>query len=205
MKRSGRSVLSFGGSGRVLRFPSRSRTTNSERGALPEENALYVSIGRIAANWSLLEIVSGLVLTGLLGSDEETLAQAVVAGQRVESVWDTTEAVLATYGDPVADHLVDFRSWRRSANGYRRRRNEAIHSAWSLTESSGKAAAWDMMSQKAKRGARGDLFPGGVPELEELARDIADCESRLTLLHESIHAAMDAPRQAPGEAGQFAP
>jgi hypothetical protein len=47
------------------------------------------------------------------------------------------------------------------------------------------------MSQKAKRGAREDLFPGGVSELEELARDIADCEERLTVVHLSILDLMD--------------
>jgi hypothetical protein len=49
-----------------------------------------------------------------------------------------------------------------------------------------------MMSQKAKRGARTDLFPGGVPELEILARDIAACETRLTDLSESIIEALEA-------------
>jgi hypothetical protein len=203
MKRPGRSVLSFGGGGRVLRFPSRFRSTDSERQATPDEDELFRAIGRIAANWSVLEVVSGLVLVGLVGSGEESLAQAVVAGQRVESVWDTIEALLSVHGERDADQLAEFRSWRRSANGYRRRRNEAIHSAWSLTESSGTAAAWDMMSQKAKRGARGDLFPGGVAELETLARDIAACESRLTQLHESVVATMDDGRLSDGS-GQSA-
>jgi hypothetical protein len=192
VKRPHRNILSLGGGGRVLRFPSRSRSTRLERGSLPEEDDLYRAIGRIAANWSLLEIVSGLVLTRLVGSREETLAQAIVAGQRVESVWDTIEALLSTYGEGVDGQLAEFRRWRRTANGYRRRRNEAIHSAWSLTESSENPAAWDMMSQKAKRGARTDLFPGGVPELEILARDIAACETRLTDLSESIIEALEA-------------
>ena len=47
------------------------------------------------------------------------------------------------------------------------------------------------MSQKAKRGARADLFPGGVPELEELAGDIAACEERLTIVHAGILTVMD--------------
>ncbi|HXW38756.1 MAG TPA: hypothetical protein VEJ44_03595, partial [Acidimicrobiales bacterium] len=111
--------------------------------------------------------------------------------QRVENVWETTEALLATYGDATAEELASFRSWRRSANAYRRRRNEAIHSAWSLTSEQGGPAAWDMMSQKAKRGARADLFPGGVPELEELARDIAACEERLVQVHLRILEVMD--------------
>lgn len=208
VKRQHRTILSLGGSGRVLRFPGRSRSTKLERGPLPEEDELYRAIGRIAANWSLLEIVSGLVLTRLVGSREETLAQAVVAGQRVESVWDTIEALLSAYGESIADQLAEFRRWRRSANGYRRRRNEAIHSAWSLTESSGDPSAWDMMSQKAKRGARTDLFPGGVAELEVLARDIAACEGRLTDLSESIIEVLEAgapddtPVSATDDAGE---
>ena len=126
----------------------------------------WVAIGRVAANWSLLEVVSGLVLMGLVGSRDETLARAVVAGQLVENVWDTTEALLVAYGDTASERLDEFRGWRRSANACRRRRNEAIHSAWSLTESSENPAAWDMMSQKAKRGARTDLLEreiGGLP------------------------------------------
>jgi hypothetical protein len=57
----------------------------------------------------------GLVLTRLVGSREETLAQAIVAGQRVESVWDTIEALLSAYGDGVDGQLAEFRRWRRSA------------------------------------------------------------------------------------------
>ena len=89
------------------------------------------------------------------------------------------------------DVLAEFRLWRRSANKCRRRRNEAIHSAWSLTTGSGDPAAWDVMSQKAKRGARADLFPGGITELEELARGIADLEDRLTEVHMSVLDLMD--------------
>jgi hypothetical protein len=150
------------------------------------EDELFLAIGRVAANWSLLEVVSGLVLMGLVGNRDETLARAVVAGQRVENVWDTTEALLVAYGDTASERLDEFRGWRRSANVCRRRRNEAIHSAWSLTESGDKPAAWDMMSQRAKQGARGDLFPGGVDELEDLARDIAALEARLSEIHEGI-------------------
>jgi hypothetical protein len=176
------------GGGRLLRFPSRSRRTSDQR-ALPGEDELYLAIGRVAANWSLLEVVSGLVLMGLVGSQDETLARAVVAGQRVESVWDTIEALLVAYGEGVSEQLAEFHSWRRTANASRRRRNEAIHSAWSLTESSGSPSAWDMMSQRAKQGARADLFPGGVAELEDLARDIAALEARLTGIHERIFVA----------------
>ena len=128
---------------------------------------------------------------GLVGSRDEALARAVVAGQRVENVWETIEALLSSYGEEAANELSDFRLWRRSANKFRRRRNEAVHSAWSLTSEKGGPSAWDVMSQKAKRGAREDLFPGGVSELEELARDIADCEERLTVVHSSILDLMD--------------
>lgn len=182
--RATRSFLPLAGGGRLLRFRGRSRTASGHR-SVPEDE-LFLAIGRVAANWSLLEVVSGLVLMGLVGSRDETLARAVVAGQRVENVWDTTEALLVAYGDTASERLDEFRGWRRSANACRRRRNEAIHSAWSLTESGDKPAAWDMMSQRAKRGARGDLFPGGVDELEELARDIAALEARLSEIHEGI-------------------
>jgi hypothetical protein len=151
-----------------------------------DEDELYLALGRIAANWSLIEIASGIVLMGLVGSQDETLARAVVAGQRVENVWETIEALLVARGDATAEKLVTFRAWRRSANRYRRRRNEAIHSAWSLTSADGGPSAWDVMSQKAKRGSRPDLFPGGVSELEELARDIAACEERLTQFHAGV-------------------
>ena len=114
-----------------------------------------------------------------------------MAGQRVENVWETIEALLSTHGSDTADSLGAFRSWRRSANGFRRKRNEAIHSAWSLTSASGGPAAWDVMSQKAKRGARSDLFPGGAAELEELARQIAVCEERLNQIHASVLVVMD--------------
>ena len=194
MRRQVRNILPFTAGGRVLRFPGRSRATEAATGAKrhasPEEDELYRALGRIAANWSLIEIASGVVLMGLVGSRDEVLARAVVAGQRVENVWETIEALLAAYGDDAAEELGTFRRWRRSANGYRRRRNEAIHSAWSLT-SGGGPAAWDVMSQKAKRGARADLFPGGVDELEELARDIAAAEDRLTELRGRVLALME--------------
>jgi hypothetical protein len=195
MKRQVRGFLPFTGGGRILRFSGKSRSSSpgdsSEKRPTKDEDDLYRALGRIAANWSLIEIASGLVLMGLVGSRDETLARAVVAGQRVENVWETIESLLSAYGDDTAEELGIFRTWRRSANKYRRRRNEAIHSAWSLTSESGGPAAWDVMSQKAKRGARADLFPGGVPELEELARDIAACEERLTQLHATVLVLMD--------------
>jgi hypothetical protein len=187
-KRVTRGLLPLTGGGRLLRFPSRSRASPGQRPS-PGEDQLYLAIGRVAANWSLLEVVSGLVLMGLVGSQDETLARAVVAGQRVENVWETIEALLVAYGDSVSEQLAEFRSWRRTANACRRRRNEAIHSAWSLTEASGKPAAWDLMSQRAKQGARADRFPGGVAELEDLARDVATLEARLTGIHERIFVA----------------
>ena len=76
---------------------------------LSAEDQLYLAIGRIAANWSLLEIVSGLVLTGLFGNQQETVAQAVVAGQRVENVWETIEVLLSSDPERLADQLVEFR------------------------------------------------------------------------------------------------
>jgi hypothetical protein len=195
MRRQLRTILPFTGGNRVLRFSGRSRSSNRDGGAEPRdehsENELYRALGRIAANWSLIEIASGMVLMSLVGSRDEAMARAVVAGQRVENVWETVEALLASFGDDAGDVLAEFRLWRRSANKCRRRRNEAIHSAWSLTTGSGDPAAWDVMSQKAKRGARADLFPGGITELEELARGIADLEDRLTEVHMSVLDLMD--------------
>jgi len=195
VKRQVRSILPFGGGGKILRFSGRGRSSihrgTAEKRRHKDEDDLYRSLGRIAANWSLIEIGSGVLLMSLVGSRDEALARAVVAGQRVENVWATIEALLSSYESNTADALAAFRSWRRSANGFRRRRNEAIHSAWSLTSANGGPAAWDVMSQKAKRGARSDLFPGGVPELEELARHIAVCEERLNQIHSSVLVVMD--------------
>ncbi len=174
------------GRGGFLRFKSRSSAGALEGRDRASEDDLYRALGRVAANWSLIEIASGLVLMGLVGNRDETLARAVVAGQRVENVWATVEALLTAYGSDTAEELTTFRSWRRSANHYRRRRNEAIHSAWSLTAADGGPAAWDVMSQRAKMGARADLFPGGVTELEQLAHDIALCEDRLTHLYSQV-------------------
>jgi hypothetical protein len=185
VKRQVRTILPLGRGGRILRFSGKSRSTDrgdGERMRPRDDDDLYRALGRIAANWSLIEIASGMVLMELVGSSDETLARAVVAGQRVENVWETIEALLAANGTEDNGELSAFRTWRRSANRYRRRRNEAIHSAWALTPGSEGPAAWDVMSQKAKRGARPDLFPGGVSELEELARDIASCEGQLTAL-----------------------
>jgi hypothetical protein len=138
MKRRVRDLLPMGSGRRVLRFSGTGRRPSpSER---DDEDGLYLALGRIVANWSLIESASGHVLMGLIGSRDETLARAIVAG----------------------------------------------HSAWSLTGGGGGPAAWDVMSQRAKRGAREDLFPAGVPELEELARDIADCEERLAKLHARV-------------------
>lgn len=180
---------------RILRFSGRSRAPSEEYGTdafdLEDGDALYRALGRIAANWSLIEIASGLVLMGLVGSRDETLARAVVAGQRVENVWATIEALLSAAGRDTGDQLAAFQTWRRAANRYRRRRNEAIHSAWSLTTDRGRAAAWDVMSQRAKRGTRSDLFPGGVAELDQLARDIAQCEDELGRIHADILEQLD--------------
>lgn len=167
------------------------------QGALDQDD-LHRALGRIAANWSLIEIASGLALMSLVGSRDETLARAVVAGQRVENVWETVEALLASYGDDAAEERAAFQSWRRSANKCRRRRNEAIHSAWSLTSEHGGPAAWDVMSQRAKRGARAGLFPGGVGELEELALDIAAVEDRLNRIHADILLLMERREGRPG-------
>jgi len=190
VRRKIRDVLSFTGRGRVLRFsgttPASGPGSHANGQGHPDQDDLHRALGRIAANWSLIEIASGLALMSLVGSRDETLARAVVAGQRVENVWETVEALLASYGDAAAGERAAFQSWRRSANRCRRRRNEAIHSAWSLTSESGGPAAWDVMSQKAKRGARADLFPGGVGELEELALDIATVEDRLNQIHADI-------------------
>jgi hypothetical protein len=195
VKRSVRSVLPFSSGRRILRFSGKARSASQGEGSgvrgAKDEDELYRALGRIAANWSLIEIASGHVLMGLVGNSDETLARAVVAGQRVENVWETIEALLSSRGDNCAEELAVFRAWRRGANRYRRRRNEAIHSAWSLASTSGHPAAWDVMSQKAKRGARADLFPGGVPELEELARDIAACEDRLIEFHADVIVLMD--------------
>ncbi len=194
MRRQVRSILPFTGSNRVLRFSGRSKssgTEDPEEQAGSDEDELHRALGRIAANWSLIEIASGLVLMSLVGSRDEALARAVVAGQRVENVWETIESLLSTYGEDTTVELDEFRTWRRSANKHRRRRNEAIHSAWSLTSGTGGPSAWDVMSQRAKRGARADLFPGGVAELEELARDIAACEEQLTIVHAGILTVMD--------------
>jgi len=201
MKRQVRNILPFSG-GRILRFSGRSRSSppgSADRQSAEDESDeddLYRALGHIAANWSLVEIASGLVLMGLVGSRDEALARAVVAGQRVENVWETVESLLATHGAETEQELADFRIWRRSANKSRRRRNEAIHSAWSLTSEAGGPSAWDVMSQRAKRGARADLFPGGVSELEELARDIAALEEGLTIVHASILGVMDRQDQA---------
>jgi hypothetical protein len=201
MKRQVRNILPFSG-GKVLRFSGRSRSSAPPGSAEKQaregdgEDELYRALGRIAANWSLVEIASGLVLMGLVGSRDEAMARAVVAGQRVENVWETVESLLSTHGPDTEQELAEFRTWRRRANRYRRKRNEAIHSAWSLTSEAGGPSAWDVMSQKAKRGARADLFPGGVSELEELARDIADLEERLTIVHAGILVVMDRQDQA---------
>jgi len=195
VRRRVRNILPFTAGDRVLRFSGKKRSPSPAGSSgihgTEDEDELHRSLGRIAANWSLTEIASGLVLMGLVGTPDETLARAVVAGQRVENVWETIESLLSAYGDATAEELAAFRAWRRSANKYRRRRNEAIHSAWSLTSERGGPAAWDVMSQKAKRGARADLFPGGVPELEELARDIAACEEELGHIHAGVLAKME--------------
>ncbi len=198
MKRKVRDILPFGGRSRVLRYsgagPGSSRDVGVEadgKDLVQDQDDIHRALGRIAANWSLIEIGSGLVLMSLVGSRDETLARAVVAGQRVENVWETVAALLASYGENAEEELAGFQAWRRTANKCRRRRNEAIHSAWSLTSERGGPAAWDVMSQKAKRGARADLFPGGVNELVDLALEIARCEERLTRIHSDILALMD--------------
>jgi hypothetical protein len=207
MRRKIRDVLSFTGRGRVLRFsgamPTSGPGAHGKGQGVLDQDDLHRALGRIAANWSLIEIASGLALMSLVGSRDETLARAVVAGQRVENVWDSVEALLASYGDDAADERAAFQSWRRRANRCRRRRNEAIHSAWSLTSEHGGPAAWDVMSQKAKRGARADLFPGGVGELEELALDIAAVEDRLNRIHADILVLMERREWRPeGSSGE---
>jgi hypothetical protein len=195
VKRKIRNILPFTGRGKILRFSGATSSSlldpNSNGDGSPDQDDLHRALGRIAANWSLIEIASGLALMSLVGSRDETLARAVVAGQRVENVWETIEALLASYGQDAGEVLAAFKAWRRSANRCRRKRNEAIHSAWSLTSESGVPSAWDVMSQRAKRGARADLFPGGVGELVALALDIADCEDRLNVIHADVLGLME--------------
>lgn len=166
MRRQVRSIIPFTGSNRVLRFSGRSKssdTGNSGKQDGSDEDELHRALGRVAANWSLIEIASGLVLMSLVGSRDEALARAVVAGQRVENVWETIESLLSSYGDDTTTELADFRVWRRSANKFRRRRNEAIHSAWSLTSGAGGPSAWDVMSQKANAAPAPISSPEGWP------------------------------------------
>jgi len=169
---------------RRFRLPGRSRPRGSG-GTGPEEQ-LFAAIGRIAVTWSSVEITSGFVLMELVGRHDDALAQAVVAGQRVENVWDTIEALLAAYDDDAAEVLDRFKGWRQNANLQRRRRNEVIHSAWSASDSADRLAATDVMSRRAKRGARADLFPDGVPQLEQLASAIVALEDRLFQLQDDI-------------------
>ncbi len=61
------------------------------------------------------------------------------------------------------------------------------------------------MSQRAKRGARADLFPGGIDELVALALDIADCEDRLNLIHADILVLMDRRDDRDDDAGAAPP
>ncbi len=205
MKRKIRDILPFGGKSRVLRYSGTGTEADARAVALQDQDDIHRALGRIAANWSLIEIASGLVLMSLVGSRDETLARAVVAGQRVENIWETVAALLASYGEDAEDELAEFQAWRKTANKCRRRRNEAIHSAWSLTSERGGPAAWDVMSQKAKRGARADLFPGGVDELVELAVDIAGCEDRLTRIHTDILVLMDRRDGDEGSDGPVGP
>jgi hypothetical protein len=122
VKRQFRSIMPFGGGGKILRFSGRARSSNqkgtAEKLRDKDEDDLYRSIGRIAANWSLIEIASGVLLMSLVGSRDETLARAVVAGQRVENVWETIEALLSSRGDDTADTLAAFRSWPSTAHGH---------------------------------------------------------------------------------------
>ncbi len=48
-------------------------------------------------------------------------------------------------------------------------------------------------------GARADLFPGGVTEVEQLAHDIALCEDRLTHLYSKVVEVMEDGRVASQE------
>jgi hypothetical protein len=171
---------------RRLRLPGRSRSG----GAGGPEEKLFAAIGKIAVHWSSVEITSGFVLMELVGRQDDALAQAVVAGQRVENVWDTIEALLSAYDDDASEVLVAFTGWRRNANLQRRRRNEVIHSAWSASESTERLAATDVMSRRAKRGARADLFPDGVPQLEQLAQAIVALEDRLIALQQDVNEMM---------------
>ena len=88
-KRQVRSILPFGGGGKILRFSGRSRSSSQrgtpERRRHDDEDDLYRSLGRIAANWSLIRSCPGSSYEPG-GSRDETLARAVVAGQRVENV-----------------------------------------------------------------------------------------------------------------------
>ena len=71
-KRQFRGIIPFGGGGhRFLRFSGKARTDAAERRARTDEDELHRAIGRVAANWSLIEIGSGFLLMGLVGSPDE--------------------------------------------------------------------------------------------------------------------------------------
>src|ERR1700677_4633437 len=120
MKRRVRALLPLGSGRRVLRFSGTGRRPSPSEH--DDEDELYLALGRIVANWSLLEIASGHVLMGLIGSRDETLARAIVAGQRVENVWETIEVVLSGPSGGTPEELAEFRAWRGSAHRSRRRR-----------------------------------------------------------------------------------
>ena len=111
MRRQVRNILPFTGTNKVLRLLRQVQVRGHRRAgedATSDEDELHRALGRIAANWSLIEIASGLVLMSLVGSRDEALARAVVAGQRVENVWETIESLLSTYGSDTDDELAEF-------------------------------------------------------------------------------------------------
>jgi len=168
---------------------------------MADDPDLHRALGLIVTGWTGLEFVSGTMLFAALGGTDESIVRVIVAGQRIQNLWDTTGEILRTFGKDAAPTLVIFKQWRGIADGYRVKRNEAIHSPWAIRESDNQPAAIDVFSRKASQGIRTDLFPGGVDDLLELAQDINTCTDGGQHLRARIQGIV-AMRAAEGDRGR---
>ena len=56
--------------------------------------ALFRALGLVAYNWSMIELVSSLILIGLMGTEDGAVAQTVIAGLPLQVVWDDIEVIV---------------------------------------------------------------------------------------------------------------
>lgn len=117
-----------------------------------ETDELLLEIGRVAKNWSIIEVISRTLLFTLCDEISSEDFTRLTAGMALHGTWDAITLYLQD--DPAhADLLAQFRQFRQFRSEAQRMeplRNDAIHAFWvSSPEPDSPLGAVDLHSRKA--------------------------------------------------------